>query len=59
MSGVVDREGRLFTWGVSFHTSSLGQVSNVLGTPALVDLPGRVSKASLAANHGAAIVHMA
>ena len=56
VSGVIDREGRLFTWGMGMHSSALGQHSKVLGTPALVDLPGRVLRASLGSHHGAAVV---
>ncbi len=56
MSGVIDKEGRLFTWAMGFHSSALGQNSNVLGTPAQVEVPGRVLRASLGTHHGAAVV---
>jgi len=56
VSGVLDEDGRLFSWGKGFHSPALGQNSNVLGTPAQIDLPGKVLTASLGAQHGGAVV---
>ena len=56
MSGVVDSQGRLFTWGKGFSSPALGQSSSVLGTPTQVDLPGRATRVSLGLHHGAAVV---
>lgn len=56
VSGVLDEKGRLFSWGKGFQSSALGQTSGVLGTPAQVDLPGKVIDASFGTHHGGAVV---
>lgn len=57
VSGVLDNEGRLFSWGKRLtHGAALGNSPSVLGSPSQIPLPGKVLSASFGSKHGAAIV---